>query len=182
MTRFLLAATALLPFLTGTAFADTWSVEQDKSSLGFAVAQAGGQIEGQFKSFEASIDFDPANPEAAVISARIDTASAVTGNAQYDDMLAQPDYFNANTVTSATFETTSVKATGEDSYEAEGLVTIKGIQQPVTLTFTLDIEGDTAHALGEATLSRTAYEMGGSVDTNTLSDAVKVTLDLTATR
>ncbi|MFD1694611.1 YceI family protein [Roseibium aestuarii] len=178
----LLLSLAALPFLTTAVLADSWTVDPAKSTLGFEVGQADGAVKGQFQAFEADIDFDPANPGAAKISARIDTLSVATGNRQYDDMLAQPDYFNANTLSVATFETSAVTALGDDRYQAEGTVSIKGIAQPVTLVFTLHIEGDTAHAVGTAELSRSAFDMGASVTPPTLSDAVTVSLDLTASR
>lgn len=187
MKKTLIALAAALPLLSAPVFAtsalaDTWTVDKDASKLTFHVKQAEGEIAGSFQTWQASIDFDPAAPEKAVIKADIETASAVTGNRQYDDMLAQPDYFDAKTATTATFETTSVISLDEGAYKAEGTLTIKGISQPVILEFTLDIDGDTAHATGTASLSRSAYEMGASIGANTLADAVTVDLDLTASR
>lgn len=182
MKKTLFALAALLPLTSGAALADTWTVNPAKSTLGFEVKQAEGSVSGHFVSWQADIDFDPAEPEKAKISAQIETGTAETGNAQYDDMLTQPDYFNSSTAGMATFETKSVKEVSEGEYEAEGTLTIKGIEQPVTLDFHLEIDGDTAHATGKATLQRTQYEIGKSVDTSTLADAVTVTLDLTASR
>ncbi|MBO0346072.1 YceI family protein [Roseibium limicola] len=182
MMKSLICAVAALPLLAGAAAADTWTVDPATSTLGFQVKQADGQVDGKFESWQASIDFDPEAPQDAVISAKIETGSAITGNAQYDDMLAQPDYFNSATLGSAEFKTTSVSPVDDETFQAEGILTIKGVSQPVTLDFTLKIEGDTAHAVGEASLSRTTYDIGSSVATATLADVVTVTLDLTASR
>ncbi|WP_417668132.1 YceI family protein [Roseibium sp.] len=176
-----LAAFALTPVL-GPALAADWTVDRDKSRLGFSVKQADGEVVGEFGSWSADIDFDPDAPEKAVIKASIETGSVATGNRQFDDMLLQPDYFNISVFPAATFETTQVIPRGEDVYRAEGTLSIKGLTQPVILDFTLKIDGDTAKAEGTATLQRLTYEMGTSVATGTLEDTVTVTLDLTATR
>ncbi|WP_417684208.1 YceI family protein [Roseibium sp.] len=171
-----------LAALTAPALAADWTVDKDKSRLGFTVKQADGEVVGQFDAWSADIDFDPAAPEKAVIKASIETGSVVTGNRQYDDMLQQPDYFSISAFPAATFETTQVIPLGEDAYKAEGTLAIKGVSQPVVLDFTLKIDGDTAKAEGTATVQRLAYGMGTSVATGTLEDTVTVTLDLTATR
>ena len=53
---------------------------------------------------------------------------------------------------------------------------------PLVLDFTLAINGDTATANGMATLNRLEYGLGSGVGTDTVGDAVTVTLNLTATR
>ena len=164
------------------AFADTWTVDRDKSSLSFEVIQGEGSVTGSFGAWDAAINFDPASPEQAMIKATIETGSASTGSAQFDGMLPGPDFFDAAGFPQAVFQSDKVTALGGDAYRAEGTLTIRDISQPVTLDFTLNITGDTAVADGTATVSRTAHQVGASVETNSLADAVKVKLDLTATR
>ncbi|WP_346898027.1 YceI family protein [uncultured Roseibium sp.] len=164
------------------AFAETWTVDKDKSSLSFEVAQGDETVTGSFGTWDATIDFDPAAPEQARIKATIETGSASTGSAQFDGMLPGPDFFDAAGFPEAVFQTEKVTALGDDAYRAEGTLTIRDISQPVTLDFTLTITGDTAVADGTASVSRTAHKVGAGVGTDTLADAVKVKLDLTATR
>lgn len=167
---------------TSPAFADSWTVAKDKSSLSFEVVQGEGTVSGSFSSWDAAIDFDPASPEQARIKATIETGSASTGSAQFDGMLPGSDFFDAAGFPEAVFQSDKVTALGGDAYRAEGTLTIRDISQPVTLDFTLTITGDTAVADGTATVSRTAHKVGASIATSTLADAVKVKLDLTATR
>ncbi|MEH0071471.1 YceI family protein [Pannonibacter sp. Pt2-lr] len=82
----------------------------------------------------------------------------------------------------ARFTSTSVTAKGGNAYEAQGTLSLRGEEKPVTLAFTLDIAGDTAVAKGTASLSRSAYGIGASVGQDNLKDAVAVAIDLTATR
>ncbi|MEP0409135.1 MAG: YceI family protein, partial [Roseibium sp.] len=64
----------------GVALADTWTVDPSRSQLAFEVAQAGSPLKGVFETWTADIEFDPATPETADISAEITTLSAATGN------------------------------------------------------------------------------------------------------
>ncbi len=162
--------------------ADTWTVDAGQSRLGFEVKQGDGTLKGFFDTWTAEIDFDPEAPEAARISAEINAGSASTGNPQFDATLPASEWFDVSTFPVASFETESVTRAEGNSYKADGTLTIKGIAQPVALDFTLDIDGDTAKATGTATVKRTEYELGAGVGTDTVGDAVTVTLDLTANR
>ncbi|GAA0781997.1 polyisoprenoid-binding protein [Roseibium denhamense] len=183
LTSLALSVALAAPALTTThALAETWTVDQSSSSLGFEVQQGTGTVSGTFGTWTATIDFDPDAPETAQISARISPASATTGNAQFDGTLPNKDWFNTSAFPEAEFTATSVERVEGSSYRADGTVTIKGVSQPVTLDFTLAIDGDTAKAEGKATLNRLNYNLGSTVATNTVGEAVTVTLDLTATR
>lgn len=168
-------------FASAPALAANWTVDPAKSTIGFSVPQGNETITGTFKDWTAEIDFDPQNPEAAVIKAAIKTGSAETGNGQFDAMLPSADWFNAEAMPEATFESSKVTALGGDSYRAEGTVTIKGVSQPATLDFKLEIAGNTAHATGTASVNRLAHEVGAVVGTSQIADTVAVTIDLTAT-
>ncbi|WP_319517452.1 YceI family protein [uncultured Martelella sp.] len=170
-----------VPFAS-PAMAETWTVDQDSSTLGFEVPQGGKTLTGTFENWTASIDFDTDAPEDALITVEIDTGSADTGNGQYDGMLKTADWFAVDEFGSADFTTDNVMVLDDGSYKADGLLTIKAVTLPIELNFTLDIEGDTAHAVGTATLKRKDYELGPAVNAETVGETVTVTLDLTATR
>ncbi|MCX2723001.1 YceI family protein [Roseibium salinum] len=164
------------------AYSDTWTVDPEKSTLGFEVTQGDGTVEGVFSTWDATIDFDPQAPETARISAEIQPMSAATGNPQFDGTLPGKDWFDAGAFPSAEFKSENVALVEGKSYRADGTLTIKGISQPVELDFTLDIDGDTATAKGTATVNRLDYKLGSGVGTDTVGDVVTVTLNLTATR
>lgn len=178
----LVAIATTFALSTAPALAGTWTVDKSKSSLGFSVPQAGNTLSGIFATWDADIDFDPADPENAVINARIDPASASTGNGQFDGVLLTPDWFDTSSFPEAEFASDTVTLLEGNRYRATGTLTIRGTHQPVTLDFTLDIMGDQAHAKGSASVARTAYSLGTSVNQQTVGDAVTVTLDLIATR
>ncbi|MEP3301705.1 MAG: YceI family protein, partial [Roseibium sp.] len=120
--------------------------------------------------------------ETADISAEITTLSAATGNQQFDGTLPGRGWFNVNEFPVAIFTTTDVSPAGDGAYVANGTLTIRDISLPIELAFTLDIQGDTATARGEAKVNRAAYKLGAEVNGDTVGEVVTVTLDLTATR
>lgn len=164
------------------AKAESWTVDAANSTLAFEVQQGSAPLKGTFTTWDASIDFDVAAPENAVIQATINPASASTGNPQFDTTLPAADWFDAAGFPVAEFKAESASLVEGNSYRAEGTLTIKGASHPVTLDFTLDIDGDTATATGTAKLNRLDYQLGSGVGTDTVGDIVTVTLDLTATR
>jgi len=166
----------------GPGLADTWNVDPDKSKLGFEVKQGKGTLTGSFATWTADIEFDPQRLEEARISAQINPASASTGNPQFDSTMPSTEWFDVNEFPDAEFKTDSVKLIEGNSYKADGTLTIKGISQPVTLDFILEIDGDTAKATGTAKIDRLDYKLGAGVGTDTVGDDVTVTLDLTAIR
>ncbi|WP_208999541.1 YceI family protein [Pannonibacter phragmitetus] len=173
---------ASLILASGAAYAAEWTVDPANSSIGFTVEQDGAPVSGSFGTWTAQIDFDPENVSAAKIEATIATGSAQMANAQFAGMLPGADWLATEAFPEARFTSTSVTAKGGNAYEAEGTLSLRGEEKPVTLAFTLDITGDTAVAKGTASLSRSAYGIGASVGQDNLKDAVAVTIDLTATR
>ena len=183
MIRTLTAAAATL-VLCGAASAASWTVDPAKSTLGFSGTQTGQPFSGRFKTFTATIDFDPAKPEAGRAAVLVDTGSAATGDPQRDEALPGEDWFAAAKFPQAKFEASGFKALGGDRYEAAGTLTIRDAHVPVTLPFTLTTTGDTAHAVGHAQLLRSAFGVGqGAWATDEyVAFEVGVDIDLTATR
>ena len=165
------------------ANAKTWTTDYGKSSLGFVASQSGQAIKGQFKKFDATIDFDPAKPETGKITATIDIASAVTGREDADGMLPQSDWFDSKKFPQAVFTTTTIKADSKPScYIADATLAIKGVSKNVTLPFCLTPEGDAMRAKGEVLLTRTDFSIGTGqwASDATVGHAVTVTVDLLA--
>lgn len=169
-------------FMASPAAAETWSVDHASSRLAFVATQNGAPVEGVFSDWSAEITLDPADLSTARIEARVRTGSATTGQGQIDGTLPGAAWFDAATTPEAVFTSSKVSEVGENSYEASGELTIKGISKSFVLPFTLTIDGDTAKAEAEVSLARTEYSVGSDIPTGTVADEVKVVLDITATR
>ena len=140
--------------------AESWVVAPANSKLGFSGSQSGAPFQGRFKTFTASIEFDPAKPEAGHAAVDVEMASASSGDIQRDESLPQSDWFDVAKFPKARFEATQFGATGGDAYAAVGKLTIRGVSVACVLPFTLVITGNTAHAKGHVQLTRTAFGVG----------------------
>jgi len=160
-----------------------WRVEAG-GRLGFRADYSGSAVEGGFKRWEADIMFSPDDLAGSRISVEVDLASVDSGDGQRDSMLTSESFFDVATHPRARFRSTSIAHRGGNRYRAPGTLTLHGQSRPVTLDFTLDIDGDTARAAGTATLRRTAFGVGTGewAATDTISDGVTVTFAFTAKR
>ncbi|MBI1213059.1 MAG: polyisoprenoid-binding protein [Alphaproteobacteria bacterium] len=183
--RSILLSAAAVAVLSSSAFAAPaqWAVDTGRSKLGFHVVVNGEKVDGTLP-FGAVIAFDPADLAHSSIKATVDMTSAKSGNATRDAMLPLPAWFNAKQFPKAQFTTNSITSKGGDAYEAAGVLSLRGISKPVSLPFTLTINGNMAHAVGEATIQRLDYKIGEGKDfaPPTVALDVKVTVDITATR
>lgn len=154
------------------------------SRLGFSTSYAGTAINGSFGNWRAEIHFDPVNPGQARISATIMLASARSGDAERDETLKGPSFFNVASQPTARFSASGFQRVGKDRYTAAGSLALNGVSRPVRLTFTLVITGDKARASGSASLSRLAYRIGRDEweATDQIPDPVGVSFTINAVR
>lgn len=178
------AATVLAIVLTASASASEWTVDNAKSSLGFALQAQGNAVEGQFKAFDAAISFDPSDLANASVSVSVDVTSAETGTAQIDGALSGEALFNASDFPKATFTSTAFRSTGGTAYEMDGDLTLKGVTKAITVPFSLEINGDTAEAKSEFDLMRTVFNVGtGQLEPDSAaSHAVKISVAISAVK
>ncbi|WP_457107901.1 YceI family protein [Methylobacterium sp. P5_C11] len=161
--RHLCLLAALQSALLGAALpasAAEWAVDPAKSAIRFSGVQVGVPFTGRFERFKASVDFDPAKPEAGHALVLVDLASARTGDVQRDEALPQKDWFDVKAAREARFEATRFVDKGQGDYTAIGTLTIRGTRLPVTLPFHLTLDGGTAHATGRVGLVRTEFGVG----------------------
>ncbi|KZL08482.1 Protein YceI [Pseudovibrio axinellae] len=185
LTDLFFKTSVLIAFiLTGAvaASADEWQVDRNKSTLGFEVINNGNTVTGTFETWNAKITFDEENLDNAKIQASIVTGSVKTDDAQAAGAIPSAQWLDISSYPDAVFRADNVAPAGGDLYEAAGTLELKGATIAVFLPFTLTIEGDAAHAVGEATLTRGDFKVGDGVPDSTVSNKVIVKLDLYANR
>lgn len=116
-----------------------------------------------------SLTIDPKAPEKANVSISFPVGNIRTGIAALDTHLMKPDFFDAAKFPTATFQSSSVKVTG-DTAEIMGKLTIKGVTKDVTLHAQFVGAGMNAmmkkETLGfdaEAQIKRSDFNMGYGV-------------------
>lgn len=180
-----LLAVALCCCVATPALAAHWNVDRTKSHLGFSVPWQGQNFAGEFKSWTADIDFDPADLAHAKAAVSIDVASVTSGDDESDASLKGAQGFDTAHFSTAKFTATSFRATGANAYEASGTLALHGMTKTIVLPFKLQISGASAHMTGAANVMRTDFGIGttGEFATdNPVGRAVKITVDLTANK
>jgi len=124
-----LAALAAAPAVA----AETWNVDPAHSKVSFTVNHFFTPVRGSFDDFDVTLLFDPSDPAASKVTAKIPVASVDTGNTKRDDHLRSADWFEAEAHPFMTFVSSSVRAVGDDRLVASGTLTIKGISRQATL-------------------------------------------------
>ncbi len=129
-----LALAAALGTASLPALAETWTVDNSHSTVGFAVRHMMvSNVKGTFDKFTASIDGSPADPGSAKISATIEVASVNTREPKRDDHLRAADFFDAAKFPLMTFTSTKVEKVSATKAKVTGDLTLRGVTKPVTL-------------------------------------------------
>ena len=160
-----------------------WTVRPG-AVLTFTATWSGSPIEGQFKRWTADILFSPEALDRSRLTVVIDMGSASTGDAQRDQSLPSGDFFDTAQHPKATFTATRFRKTGGGRFVADGTLDLRGVKKPLSLPFSLKIDGDTATARGVTTLDRTTFGVGQGewASTDEIAAKVKVGFSLTARR
>jgi len=140
--------------------ATDWTVDRDRSTLGFVGTETGVPFQGRFTRWTARISFDPAHPQEARIDAEVDIASATTGETRRDAVMRGEEWLDAAGFPRALFSATGFRPIGEGVYEAAGTLALRDQRRPVVLRFALRETPEGTRARGGATLIRTAYGIG----------------------
>lgn len=149
--------------IPGMVFSATpaWKIIPEKSSITFSATQNGAPVAGQFNTFTGDVTFDPMQLKDSHVQINIDMASVTTSYGEVANTLKTPDWFDVKAFPQATFKADHFTKTGEHSYQANGMLTIRDKTVPVVLTFDLDEFTKTnARATGSTSLKRTAFEVG----------------------
>jgi len=166
---------AVLALLLVNAAHATEYVQARGSALAFASKYDGMIFTGRFPEFQTTLQFDPDDLGNARLDVTIALASAVTGNNDRDSTLKTSDFFNIAQFAKARYQATAFRDLGGGNYAADGTLSLKGIEKPVTLTFTWEA-GTPAILTGSARIQRLDFDVGINdwVDTGTIPNEVSI--------
>ena len=161
-----------------------WIVDKAASSLRFTSSMAGESFTGAFRRWDADIRFDPANLPASSVTATIDVASVATGNPDRDQALPTATFLDAPAFPRATFVARHFTGLGGGRYQADGVLTLRGVSKPLSVPFTLAIQGGQARMTGQVAINRLAFGVGQDEwkAVTTIPAAVAVSVAISARR
>jgi len=122
---------------SGFSRAASWDLDEPHANIYFGVDHIFTQIRGQFDDFSATINFDPDNLAASSFFFEIEVDSINTHNAKRDKHLRSADFFNEADFPVIRFQSKTITATGENTYDVAGTLTMKGQDYDFTLPLTL---------------------------------------------
>jgi polyisoprenoid-binding protein YceI len=163
--------------------APAWKIDSAKSKIEFKVAQDNSSVSGSFKKFSGTINFDPAQLKNSKAVIEIDVTSVNASLDSASETLQGKDWFFAKAFPKAVFTTTKFTSADNKNFHAEGTLTLKGKTLPLNLDFTLpEFSKNKAHAIGKATLKRSAFLVGEAdpKKANGVADDVIVVIDIIA--
>jgi polyisoprenoid-binding protein YceI len=183
MKSYLLACLFTLMPAAHAAAASYKQLVLPQSSIRFDTTQMGVPVEGRFQRFSASLDFDPARPEAAKVAVEIDPASIDAGSPDANAEVGGKPWFDFAQFPRARFVSKQLKKTGTDRYELAGVLTLKGKSREMRVPVTVKAAGKQAVFDGVLILKRLDFGIGTGpwADTDTVANDVKVRVRLTAT-
>jgi polyisoprenoid-binding protein YceI len=166
----------------------TWHVDPAHSRVEFAVKHLGiATVRGVFREFEGTLQLDEGRAYGTVNAASLDT-----NDDRRDEHLRSPDFFEVVEHPELRFESTEIRPLGEDTFEIEGDLTIRGATNPIVLR--AEFQGSETDPWGN---ERIALDVRGKLDRSVwgmtfnqvlgsgnmlVSDRVKLQLDISAVK
>ena len=89
--------------------------------------------EGTFQDFSGTLTYSPVDPAKCKIDVTVQAASLDTRVANRDKVLRSDDFFDVEKFPTLSFHSTGVAATGKDTYDVDGDLTIHGVTKHITV-------------------------------------------------
>jgi polyisoprenoid-binding protein YceI len=130
-----------------------YRLDSQHATILFKVDHLGfSRLIGRFDRFDASLDFDPQEPQAAKLVVAIDPTSIDLNLPAFEQDLRGTDWLDVARYPEARFESHTIAITGADTGIVTGDLTLHGVTAPVTL--------DVAFNGGGTDLLTGAYRLG----------------------
>ena len=170
----------------------SWTTDRAHSKVGFAVKHMGiATVRGEFNDFEGTLEIGD-DLTSSKIYGTVKAASVDTNEAQRDDHLRSPDFFDAESYPDLKFESRRIDQTDDDTFSIVGDLTLHGVTNQLVLEaeingFDTDPAGNEKVGLEvSGQLSRGEYGMKFNQALGSgnmlVADKVKLALDISAAK
>ena len=172
----------LLMLLSSTfaSFSQTLLQNKTASEITFKIKNFGLNVDGVFKDFTISSNFNSANIKACFFNAEISVKSIFTDSEGRDKHLLEPDYFDAEKHPKIVFESTTIEKAASANYLLKGFLTIKGVKKRVATTLEVIESKLEIRLLANFSLDRRDFGVGSN--SFVLSDEVNIKMIYVATK
>jgi len=122
-----------------SALTGTYAIDPAHSRIGFVARHAMvTKVRGAFNEFEGTAHLDGDDVSRSTASVTIQAASIDTRQAQRDAHLRSNEFLAMDEYPVITFTSTAARRTGEQEFELDGDLTIRGVTRPVSIPFTYE--------------------------------------------
>lgn len=132
----------------------TWKVSKD-----YSIDFSAKGVNGIFKTFSATINFDDAQLSASKFVMTIDVNSINTGNGLQNKHALGEEWFNADKYPNIKFTSSSFEKT-EKGYSVKGKLQVKDVTKDVTIPFTFTKSGSKGKFSASFSIDRGTYNVG----------------------
>ncbi len=156
--------------------AQAQSLLPEKSSVKFTGKQMGAPFTGQFKKFQAQVQFDPAHLNQSHTHLQIDINSTTLPSKESETELKGKNWFDVANFPQAKFVSTEIQS-HQNTYLVIGKLTIKNITKTISVPMTAKkLADNTWEFTGKISLNRLDFKLGQGMwaDLETVSNAVDV--------
>lgn len=160
-----------------------WAIDKSHTSIRFTIPHFMiAKVAGHFSEFTGTLTATAGGFDGANIDLTIQAASISTNDEARDKHLRTPDFFDVRNHPDIRFYSTAFRATGMDQFTIDGLLTVNGIEKPVTLSATY--AGQFEHPVykkditvfeASADIRRLDFNIGASYPAAALGEVVKLT-------
>jgi len=159
-----------------------WNCDPSHSSITFSVGYLGiSKVTGNFGTYNGTVSSENTDFSNAKFDFTVDVSSINTGIEARDNHLKSPDFFDVAQFPSMSFTTTSLKKGKKNTYNLEGVMTIKGVSK--TMSFDVNYGGNATDNYGNertgftilGRINRSDFQINGG--TGVVGEEVTFTLD-----
>jgi len=112
----------------------TWQIDAAHTSAEFSVRHMMvTTVRGSIAVTGGTLEFDDSNPANSKLNVTLDPNTINTGVEDRDNHLRSADFFDVETYPEATFVSTNIEVTGDNTGKVTGDFTLHGVTKPVTL-------------------------------------------------
>lgn len=152
----------------------TWKVAKD-----YNIEFSAKGVDGIFKTFTATINFDEAKLAASKFVMTIDVNSINTGNGLQNKHATGEEWFNAEKYPDIRFTSSSFEKTAS-GYSVKGKLQVKAVTKEVAIPFTFSKSGNKGKFVATFTIDRSAYNVGKSG--GDVGNTIKITATIPVTK
>jgi polyisoprenoid-binding protein YceI len=147
--------------LAAPAGATSYSFSNVGSELKFVGAKITAKHEGAFNVFKGTIQVADNDPTKSSVKADIDMASLSVDPEKLAGHLKTSDFFDVAQFPKATFESTAIKAGGENgaTHTVSGNLTLHGVTKSITFPATIHLQGDGVDIDAEFAINRKDFNI-----------------------